>query len=196
METNNTKKSITAGGCFPYRMVVLKRICLDRLKDDSKDSERLKSVKLVLLLKIRVWRADEPTCDNFLVKSWGWSDHIPLMLHVEKIDYGPTPFKFFHSWMHKDGFEDCIKSAYDECSHGNEGLNFHEKLKVIKQKIKAWYQWVKHADLSRKQEVILRIMEIDENIDKCIASDIEKQEHFELLIHAFHMKARLLLGFV
>ncbi|GJT78499.1 RNA-directed DNA polymerase, eukaryota, reverse transcriptase zinc-binding domain protein [Tanacetum coccineum] len=31
----------------------------------------------------------------------GWSDHIPLMLHDENIDYGPIPFKFFHSWLQK-----------------------------------------------------------------------------------------------
>ncbi|PWA76165.1 RNA-directed DNA polymerase, eukaryota [Artemisia annua] len=49
----------------------------------------------------------------------GWSDHIPLMLHNEKVDYGPVPFKFFHSWLQRDGFEQCIKGAYAECSQGS-----------------------------------------------------------------------------
>ncbi|GJR92125.1 putative RNA-directed DNA polymerase, eukaryota, reverse transcriptase zinc-binding domain protein, partial [Tanacetum coccineum] len=89
----------------------------------------------------------------------GWSDHIPLMLHDEKNDYGPIPFKFFHSWLKKDGLEECVKSAYDECSEGNGRMNFHEKLK----------------------EVMLRILEIDENIDKCIASNVEKQDRLVLL---------------
>nr|GEV44529.1 RNA-directed DNA polymerase, eukaryota [Tanacetum cinerariifolium] len=40
---------------------------------------------------------------------------------------------------------------------------------------------VKHADISRKQEVMLWIMEIEKNIDKCIASDVEKQERLDLL---------------
>ncbi|GJX15682.1 RNA-directed DNA polymerase, eukaryota, reverse transcriptase zinc-binding domain protein [Tanacetum coccineum] len=84
----------------------------------------------------------------------GWSDHIPLMLHDEKNDYGPIPFKFFHSWLKK---------------------------MVIKLKIKAWHNMVKHADISRKKEVMLRILEIDENIDKCTASDVEKQERLVLL---------------
>ncbi|GJV28938.1 putative RNA-directed DNA polymerase, eukaryota, reverse transcriptase zinc-binding domain protein, partial [Tanacetum coccineum] len=34
---------------------------------------------------------------------------------------------------------------------------------------------------TNKQEVMLRILEIDENIDKCIASDVEKQERLVLL---------------
>ncbi|GJX39372.1 putative RNA-directed DNA polymerase, eukaryota, reverse transcriptase zinc-binding domain protein [Tanacetum coccineum] len=111
----------------------------------------------------------------------GWSDYIPLMHHDEKIDYGPIPFKFFRSWLKRDGFEECIKTAYDECSEGNGRIKFHEKLKVIKQKIKAWHNTVKYADISRKQEVMLRIIEIDKNIDKCIASDVEKQERLDLL---------------
>ncbi|GJT60451.1 putative RNA-directed DNA polymerase, eukaryota, reverse transcriptase zinc-binding domain protein [Tanacetum coccineum] len=111
----------------------------------------------------------------------GRSDHIPLMHHDKKIDYSPIPFKFFHSWLKRGGFEECIKIAYDECSEGNGRIKFHEKLKVIKQKIKAWHNTIKYADISRKQEVMLRIMEIDENINKCIASDVEKQERLDLL---------------
>nr|GFA87005.1 RNA-directed DNA polymerase, eukaryota [Tanacetum cinerariifolium] len=26
----------------------------------------------------------------------GWSDHTPIMLHCEKVDYGPVSFKLFH----------------------------------------------------------------------------------------------------
>nr|GEW75512.1 putative RNA-directed DNA polymerase, eukaryota, reverse transcriptase zinc-binding domain protein [Tanacetum cinerariifolium] len=48
----------------------------------------------------------------------GWSDHIPLMLHNEKVDYGLVAFNFFHSWMQRDGFEEVIKTAYEECSQG------------------------------------------------------------------------------
>ncbi|GJT70269.1 retrovirus-related pol polyprotein from transposon TNT 1-94 [Tanacetum coccineum] len=52
----------------------------------------------------------------------GWSDHILLMLHNEKVDYGPVPFRFFHSWMQRDGFEEVIKTAYEECSQDSSAL--------------------------------------------------------------------------
>ncbi|GJV12046.1 RNA-directed DNA polymerase, eukaryota, reverse transcriptase zinc-binding domain protein [Tanacetum coccineum] len=42
----------------------------------------------------------------------GWSDHTPIMLHCDKMDYGPVPFKIFHSWFQRDGFDECIKKAY------------------------------------------------------------------------------------
>nr|GEW78570.1 RNA-directed DNA polymerase, eukaryota [Tanacetum cinerariifolium] len=52
----------------------------------------------------------------------GWSDHIPLMLHNEKVDYGLVAFNFFHSWMQRDGFEEVIKTAYEECSQESSAL--------------------------------------------------------------------------
>nr|GEX45763.1 transposon TX1 uncharacterized [Tanacetum cinerariifolium] len=34
-----------------------------------------------------------------------WSDHNPILLQVEKIDFGPPPFKFYNSWLSRDGDE-------------------------------------------------------------------------------------------
>ncbi|GJV68125.1 RNA-directed DNA polymerase, eukaryota, reverse transcriptase zinc-binding domain protein [Tanacetum coccineum] len=39
-----------------------------------------------------------------------WSDHNPILLHVDKIDFGPSPFKLYNSWLLRDGFDDLIKS--------------------------------------------------------------------------------------
>ncbi|GKA15088.1 RNA-directed DNA polymerase, eukaryota [Tanacetum coccineum] len=64
----------------------------------------------------------------------GWSDHIPIMLHCEKVDYGPVSFKLFHSWLQRDGFDDCIKMAYNECSINYPHMPFHEKLKSRRSK--------------------------------------------------------------
>ncbi|GKD72978.1 RNA-directed DNA polymerase, eukaryota, reverse transcriptase zinc-binding domain protein, partial [Tanacetum coccineum] len=111
----------------------------------------------------------------------GYSDHLPLMLHNKKVDYGPLPFKFFHSWLHRDGFEECIQAAYAECSLGDTCLTFHEKLKVIKKKFKAWNHMAKNNDFSCKQEVMLKLIEIEEKIDNCSASDEEKLQRLNLL---------------
>nr|GEZ75021.1 RNA-directed DNA polymerase, eukaryota [Tanacetum cinerariifolium] len=59
----------------------------------------------------------------------GWSDHTLIMLHYEKVDYVPVPFKLFHSWLQRDGFDDCVKMAYNECSTYYPLMPFHEKLK-------------------------------------------------------------------
>ncbi|GKF45420.1 RNA-directed DNA polymerase, eukaryota, reverse transcriptase zinc-binding domain protein, partial [Tanacetum coccineum] len=38
-------------------------------------------------------------------------DHTPILLHVSKFDFGPTPFKFYNSWLLRDDFDDIVKSA-------------------------------------------------------------------------------------
>ncbi|GKB98152.1 putative RNA-directed DNA polymerase, eukaryota, reverse transcriptase zinc-binding domain protein [Tanacetum coccineum] len=35
-----------------------------------------------------------------------WSDHNPILLHSKKHDFGPTPFKIFHSWFERLDFKD------------------------------------------------------------------------------------------
>ncbi|GJU54514.1 RNA-directed DNA polymerase, eukaryota [Tanacetum coccineum] len=41
------------------------------------------------------------------------SDHRPILLRESHFDYGPTPFRFFHSWFEMEGFnklvEDCLE---------------------------------------------------------------------------------------
>nr|GEW29064.1 RNA-directed DNA polymerase, eukaryota, reverse transcriptase zinc-binding domain protein [Tanacetum cinerariifolium] len=45
----------------------------------------------------------------------GWSDHNPILLHVQKSNYGPVPFKFFHSQLQRLGFDDLIHKSLEEC---------------------------------------------------------------------------------
>ncbi|GJZ27134.1 hypothetical protein Tco_0571387 [Tanacetum coccineum] len=42
-----------------------------------------------------------------------WSDHNPILLHVSKSDFGPTPFKLFHSWLLRDSFDEIINNGVD-----------------------------------------------------------------------------------
>ncbi|GJV77026.1 RNA-directed DNA polymerase, eukaryota, reverse transcriptase zinc-binding domain protein [Tanacetum coccineum] len=111
----------------------------------------------------------------------GWSDHTPIMLHCNKVDFGPIPFKFFHSWLQRDGFDDCIKKAYNECSLINPQMSFHEKIKCLKQNIRDWNRKSISIKVSRKQEVMRKIIDIEDKIDSNTASDIDKEERMKLL---------------
>ncbi|GJZ58751.1 RNA-directed DNA polymerase, eukaryota, reverse transcriptase zinc-binding domain protein [Tanacetum coccineum] len=39
-----------------------------------------------------------------------WSDHNPILLHCSKTDFGPIPFKLFHSWFNRFDFDDTVKN--------------------------------------------------------------------------------------
>ncbi|GJY20644.1 RNA-directed DNA polymerase, eukaryota, reverse transcriptase zinc-binding domain protein [Tanacetum coccineum] len=66
-----------------------------------------------------------------------WSDHNPILLHVDKINFGPSPFKLYNSWLLRDGFDDLIKSEWDSLDSNNSGFSIKslEELSSIEKKI-------------------------------------------------------------
>nr|GEU80441.1 RNA-directed DNA polymerase, eukaryota [Tanacetum cinerariifolium] len=47
------------------------------------------------------------------------SDHRPILLREVKLDFGPTPFRFYHSWFDYVGFDDMIKLSWHSFSHSD-----------------------------------------------------------------------------
>ncbi|GJV92738.1 RNA-directed DNA polymerase, eukaryota, reverse transcriptase zinc-binding domain protein [Tanacetum coccineum] len=69
-----------------------------------------------------------------------WSDHNPILLYVDKIDFGPSPFKLYNSWLLRDSFDDLIKSEWDSLDSNNSRfpIKCHEKFCILKAKIRQW----------------------------------------------------------
>ncbi|GJZ68511.1 RNA-directed DNA polymerase, eukaryota [Tanacetum coccineum] len=40
------------------------------------------------------------------------SDHRPILLRELTVDYGPSPFRFFHSWFTMDGFDSFVENTW------------------------------------------------------------------------------------
>nr|GEZ25442.1 hypothetical protein [Tanacetum cinerariifolium] len=51
-----------------------------------------------------------------------WSDHNPILLHSKKFDFGPTPFRIFHSWFDRIDFEEVVKDKWDDITGEVLGL--------------------------------------------------------------------------
>ncbi|GKV12050.1 hypothetical protein SLEP1_g23252 [Rubroshorea leprosula] len=66
-------------------------------------------------------------CDT---KQWGLtrtvSDHCPIMLKVQKVDWGPKPFKFFDAWLDDQGCKELI-------SKGEQGQLTEEEINKRKE---------------------------------------------------------------
>ncbi|GKF93341.1 hypothetical protein Tco_0280060, partial [Tanacetum coccineum] len=69
-----------------------------------------------------------------------WSDHNPILLHVDKIDFVPSPFKLYNSWLLRDSFDNLIKSEWDLLDYNNSRfpIKCHEKFCILKAKIQQW----------------------------------------------------------
>lgn len=77
---------------------------------------------------------------HFIVLDCKWSDHVPVLLHKSKLGYGPTPFQIFHSWFHRDGFEETMNNAFLDfiCDSEGVGVKLELKLKSLKEWLKEW----------------------------------------------------------
>ncbi|XP_071728449.1 uncharacterized protein [Rutidosis leptorrhynchoides] len=96
-----------------------------------------------------------------------WSDHTPLLVFKERIDYGPQPFKCFNSWKCRNGFDEIVKQSWLRC---NQSTRFDMKLKLVKADMKGWIKEVKSAEVSRVVLINSKLEEIDEAIELGSAS--------------------------
>ncbi|GJU63719.1 RNA-directed DNA polymerase, eukaryota, reverse transcriptase zinc-binding domain protein [Tanacetum coccineum] len=96
-----------------------------------------------------------------------WSDHIPILLHCNKRDFSPVPFKIYHSWFNHEGFDDLIISELSNL----RSLSSHEKLKAFKPKIKQWYASIRSNEYSQKNDALKAIKTLEDKIEESSASN-------------------------
>ncbi|GJX31521.1 RNA-directed DNA polymerase, eukaryota, reverse transcriptase zinc-binding domain protein, partial [Tanacetum coccineum] len=100
------------------------------------------------------------------------SDHRPILMRESIYDYGPIPFKFYHYWFEIDGFDKLVEDSWNEIHvvDNNAYVRFMKKLKLLKERIKAWNNRGEGIDtnVTRRSDVV-RILQ-----------DIEKTEAMEV----------------
>ncbi|GJS26592.1 putative RNA-directed DNA polymerase, eukaryota, reverse transcriptase zinc-binding domain protein [Tanacetum coccineum] len=112
-----------------------------------------------------------------------WSDHTPILFHVEKSNFGPSPFKLYNSWLLRNGFDDLIRSAWSsmENQSNDRSLMSHEKLRSIKGSIKQWHSNIKINDRNKRLEALNDLKVIDKKIDDGSANENDRENRIKLL---------------
>ncbi|GKB13938.1 putative RNA-directed DNA polymerase, eukaryota, reverse transcriptase zinc-binding domain protein [Tanacetum coccineum] len=84
----------------------------------------------------------------------GIPDHRPILLRENVVDYGPTPFRFFHSWLEMEGFHNLVTSTWknDGILEVNGLISFKKKLQNLKCVIREWIA-LKKADTYKLKKV-------------------------------------------
>ncbi|GKA73101.1 RNA-directed DNA polymerase, eukaryota [Tanacetum coccineum] len=102
------------------------------------------------------------TLDRFL------SDHRPILLRELNLDYGPTPFRFFHNRFYLEGFNSFVSSTWNSISiqEPNGMLMFVKKLKILKRQIRLWVKDKKDKANIVKKNLKKKIADIDLHLDK------------------------------
>ncbi|GJX99374.1 hypothetical protein Tco_0356393 [Tanacetum coccineum] len=90
---------------------------------------------------------------------------IPILLHVEKTDYGPYPFKFFHSWLIRPDFDSMMKEVLADSSTSSvTGTRLKDRLKLLKA-----------TDLERKER--LKLLQECKDLDRISGMDLTQKAH-------------------
>ncbi|GJV48253.1 RNA-directed DNA polymerase, eukaryota [Tanacetum coccineum] len=96
------------------------------------------------------------------------SDHKPIILKESHMDYGPTPFRLFHSWFLEQDFAYVVEDSWN-----NDGVHasyvmilLKKKLKSLKQTLKTWS--IQKMSIKEHGRRVLQdyLLEIDSRLDK------------------------------
>nr|GEV58065.1 RNA-directed DNA polymerase, eukaryota [Tanacetum cinerariifolium] len=55
-------------------------------------------------------------------------DHRPILLRDVQVDFGPTPFRFYHSWFCYEGFDEMVEQSWRAFSHSDRNAMIHKEL--------------------------------------------------------------------
>lgn len=67
------------------------------------------------------------------------SDHCPITLISDHVDFGPPPFRFFNTWLMKEDLNEVVKKAMSKFrGYGSADLYLAAKLRYVKEAIKKW----------------------------------------------------------
>ncbi|GJX96529.1 hypothetical protein Tco_0352327 [Tanacetum coccineum] len=126
-----------------------------------------------------------------------WSNHTPILLHAMKSDFGPCPFKFYNSWLNRDGFDNLIKSTWSTLEAPNDGRihRSHEKLRCLKTAIKQWHSNIRNNDRTPKQVALSDIKDIEKKIDDGSASSSDRDKRIKLLQDLDRLKMKIFSSF-
>ncbi|GKV31169.1 hypothetical protein SLEP1_g39893 [Rubroshorea leprosula] len=133
------------------------------------------------------------------VKQWGMkrsvSDHCPILLKNELVDWGPKPFKFYDAWLEHPGCKETISNVWNSSEvKGWSGFKIKEKLKQTKIALKKWSSnMIMEVDsqIKEAEDTIARIDEKSEQ-NQLSDSDIEiRRKSFIVLWKNLRIKERM-----
>ncbi|GKA08145.1 RNA-directed DNA polymerase, eukaryota [Tanacetum coccineum] len=96
------------------------------------------------------------------------SDHRPILLREVVTDYGPSPFRVYHSWFSLQGFDQMVLETWNniDLDDKNKMVRFKKKLQILKKEIRSWVNDCKKNQSGRLVDLRSKLCHIDKVIDQ------------------------------
>nr|GEU49288.1 RNA-directed DNA polymerase, eukaryota [Tanacetum cinerariifolium] len=109
--------------------------------------------------------SSDPFGLNELIQNHGKGD-----THAEEdsiTDYGPIPFRFYHSWFSFEGFDQMVHETWNNIvlDDRNVMIRFKKKLQILKKEIRIWICDYKKKHDGRINDLKSRLRDIDTIVD-------------------------------
>nr|GEU72800.1 RNA-directed DNA polymerase, eukaryota [Tanacetum cinerariifolium] len=123
------------------------------------------------------------------------SCHRPIIMHKVVVNYGPYPFRVFHFWFYKDGFDKLVEDSWKSLNidEPNKINLLKKKFQALKVLIKAWCKEDKHCSNASRCTIQSWLSDIDKLLDKGMSNDDLISERTSLLKDFHNLNARLSL---
>nr|GEW82667.1 putative RNA-directed DNA polymerase, eukaryota, reverse transcriptase zinc-binding domain protein [Tanacetum cinerariifolium] len=123
------------------------------------------------------------------------SDHRPILLKQEVMDYGPRVFRFFNSWLDEKDFEHVVVSSWngdDQMVQGGAAIKFKNKLKRLKENIKCWWQETKNRKHNEKQMLLDEIQQVDDLLDQRLSTDEDRLKRSQARLNLYSLDYKVI----
>nr|GFA71377.1 hypothetical protein [Tanacetum cinerariifolium] len=109
--------------------------------------------------------------------------HRPILLRELYVDYGPTPFCFFHNWFYLHGFDLFISDTWCNINiiEPNVMFKMAKKLKILKGHIRVWVKGKRASASNLKKYLKNKLSNIDSLIDKGNASSAILEDRLDTM---------------
>nr|GEZ56196.1 RNA-directed DNA polymerase, eukaryota, reverse transcriptase zinc-binding domain protein [Tanacetum cinerariifolium] len=109
-------------------------------------------------------------------------DHRPILLREVYSDFGPIPFRFYHSWFSLEGFDAMVEQTWRSFSHSdvNKMIRFKTKLQDLKAIIRCWVKDKRMHRSGEKNSIKNELSDIDKEVDRGVVYDINLFRRLEL----------------
>nr|GEX19049.1 RNA-directed DNA polymerase, eukaryota [Tanacetum cinerariifolium] len=127
-----------------------------------------------------------------LCLDWHLSDHRPILLHEVHTDFGPIPFRFYHSWFRLDGFDYMMEHGWRSFSHSDSNgmIRFKKKLQDLKIIIRRWVKDRKSQQFGVKNTLISELRDIEKALNQGNVSDTVLRDENSKFFHGIINKKR------
>lgn len=104
------------------------------------------------------------------------SDHCPIILINDVFDFGPSPFRFFNSWLSIDGIDELVNNAWRHCCpSGTADVRLLRKLKNVKRVLKFWRSESKHKETAEQTRLLDNINDLEVMAETRQLTDQERE---------------------